>query len=205
MRKQKRFKSTCYAGIHTKELIENYKVNTTMPFQDIIDIYSSRIYNTAFGITKNHSEAEEVLQETFIVIYKNIDQLRSIKALSSWIHRITVNSANMKMRKQKRDRHLQQKVSFENIDMTINSIDNKEDVNLSSLLGEEEKNVVMQAISDLPDGYKNVILLNDFKNFSLRKTSDILNISIPAVKSRLHRARRKLKRKLDTYFKESSN
>lgn len=204
MRKHHHKKNTYYSGIYNNNFIDAGKINNTMPFHEIIEIYSQRIYRTAYKITRNHSESEEVLQDAFIVIYQNIHKLRSASALTSWIHRITVNLANMKMRKQKRYKNLQQKVTLGNIDMTISSKDNDVEDTMSLLLGEEVKNVVLQAVSDLPEDYKNVILLNDFKNFSLRKTSDILNISIPAVKSRLHRARRKLKCKLDLYFRENS-
>jgi RNA polymerase sigma-70 factor (ECF subfamily) len=172
---------------------------------NIIELYGDKIYATAYSITKSHTDADDVFQDVLLSIYKNVNQLKEIKALSSWIYRITVNNANMKLRASRKNKDLVERVGCKSIDMTIDGpIENSQSA-MTQLLNQELKMLVEEAVSDLPPKYKSVILLNDFNDFSIRKTSDILNISIPAVKSRLHRARKKLKRKLGLYFRETAN
>lgn len=171
----------------------------------LIDRYGEKIYYTAFKITYNHQESEEVLQDVLITIYRKAATLKNPAALSSWIYKITTNQAKMKLRNVRRSRDLLDKMGIEKQEISFDRSNCKSENTMNFVLDEEAKSMLVKAISDLPPKYKNVILLNDLNNFSLRKTSDILNISIPAVKSRLHRARKQLKTKLDCYFIENAN
>ncbi|MGD9580354.1 MAG: RNA polymerase sigma factor [Vampirovibrionia bacterium] len=171
----------------------------------LVDKYGEKIYHTAYGVTHSHQESEEVMQDVLITIYRKAHTLRNTLALSGWIRRITVNYARMKLRNTKRSRDLLDKMGVKGIDISSGINNCKSENAMSFVLDEEAKAVLVKAISALPPKYKSVILLNDLKNFSLRKTSDILNISIPAVKSRLHRARKQLKNQLDCYFIDHAN
>ena len=171
----------------------------------LIDKYGEKIYYTGYRITYSHQESEEVLQDVLIKICRKAHTIKNPASLSSWIHKITLNQAKMKLRNLKRSNDLLDKMGIAKKEISLDVSNCKSPNAMNFVLDEEAKSVLTKAISDLPPKYKSVILLNDLKNFSLRKTSDILNISIPAVKSRLHRARKQLKTKLDCYFIDNAN
>jgi RNA polymerase sigma-70 factor (ECF subfamily) len=187
-------------------LVKQMKVDKDITVKKLINKFGNKVYNKAYAITGDHNESEEVFQDVFVTVYKKIDTLRDMSALSSWIYAITTNLAKMKIRQRAKNQLFLEDVnSVTPIELVSNCNVEKSENGMTCLLNTEVQNVLKEAISDLPSKYKTVIILNDLNNFSLRKTSDILNISIPAVKSRLHRARQQLKRKLDVYFLEQAN
>lgn len=170
-------------------------------YKYIIDKYGDKVYSIAYCITRSHTESEEVFQEVFLTIFKKITSLKDYKSLSSWIKTITVNFARKKIRDRQRDLDLLDRVeTVASLQMLQNDQFSESENTMNKLLLSEAETVLNKAISELPPKYKCVIVLNDLNNFSLQKTSAILNISIPAVKSRLRRARQKLKKELDIYF-----
>ena len=205
MGKKKSQKLKKYIEYSDERIIRELKKDNNKALKHVINRYGTKIYYKAYSITQNHLETEEVLQDVLLSIYKNIDNLKDSKALSSWIYRITMNCSNMKLRQRQKNLNLLNRMSSEFIDITLDKNVIVTENSIDSLVNKEARQLLDQAISDLPAPYKSVILLNDLKHFSIRKTSDILNISVPAVKSRLHRARKKLKNKLDVYFLEMAN
>lgn len=205
MGKKKKKKYKKCLKLSEEELKFQIKNDNNAVLTHIIECYGDRIYATAYRITQCHLDSDDIYQDVLLAIYQNVHKLKDVRALPSWIHRITVNFSNMKLRVFKKNSNLVEKVNSKSIEMTIEDPADDSQNAMNKLLNQEVKNLVKEAISDLPPKYKSVILLNDFNDFSIRKTSDILNISIPAVKSRLHRARKQLKRKLDLYFRETAN
>lgn len=205
MGKKKTKKLKKLLQITDQGLMEELKADKNVAIKKVVDKYGSKIYCTAYKLTRSHSEAEDVLQDVLLALYKNVDTLKNQKALSSWIYRTTVNYAHMKNRDSKKTRSLISQVACGCVEMTITDLLEDKENAMNYLLDQEARTVLEEAICDLPPIYRNVILLNDFNDFSIRKTSAILNISVPAVKSRLHRARKTLKDKLDLYFKEITN
>jgi RNA polymerase sigma-70 factor, ECF subfamily len=181
------------------------QTNKNEALKQIVKKYGDRVYSTAYNITRNHSDAEEVFQDVFLTVYTKINSLRKLQALSSWIYKITVNLANLRMRACSKSRIFvygrecdsDRLENLEKEDRTVCIVD--------KMLDEEAREVIEHAIKELPPEYKSVIVLNDLNDISLKTMSDILHLSIPAVKSRLHRARKKLRHKLDTYFVEEVN
>jgi RNA polymerase sigma-70 factor (ECF subfamily) len=186
--------------------VKEFKYDENLSLKKLIDKYGDKVYNLAYSITRDHAESEEVFQDVFLIVFNKIHSLRNARALSSWINTITANVAKMKVRERSKTSLLLDSVnSVAEVELVSNCQNTSSSNGMHCLLTTEAKNVVQEAISDLPPKYKSVIILNDLNNFSIRKTSDILNISIPAVKSRLRRARQKLKHKLDLYFLENIN
>lgn len=204
MGKKRTKKQKKFVEINIKTLISELKFGDNNAFKLIIEEFGDKVYYLAYKITNSHNDAEEVFQEVFLTIYQKIHLLKDFKALPAWIKRVTINIANMKIRNNKRNERLLNRFETEtNHTNTHNSLSISENT-INEILSIEVKDVVNKAISELPPKYKSVIVLNHLKNFSLQKTSDILNISVPAVKSRLHRARKELKNKLDLYFIENA-
>lgn len=174
-------------------------------FDFIIEDLGDKVYYLAYKITRSHAEAEDIFQEVFLIVYNKIYTLRNLKALPSWLYKITINIANLKIRNKKREQKLFRLVEYNNSEQGVLKGVDFTNNGMNSLLRKEAQTVIKKAINDLPEQYQNVVVLSDLENLSLAKTSELLNISISATKSRLHRARQKLKGKLRSYFLDKAN
>jgi RNA polymerase sigma-70 factor (ECF subfamily) len=151
--------------------------------------------------TRNHEDAEEVLQDVFTTLYQKLEGFQGKSAFSSWLYRIIVNAAFMKLRKRKQNNT----ISIEDLAPTIrqqqvekeHSISNRSDL-LS--INKEMRDIIDSALNRLPDQYRAVFVLRDVDGLSNQEVGEILDLSIPAVKSRLHRSRLMLRKRLQTYW-----
>ena len=168
--------------------------------------YEGKIFRLAQHITQNREDAEDVLQETFLKAYEHLDQFQGDAKFYTWIVRIAVNQALMKLRKRKSDRT----VSIDE------EIDTGEDTVAREIAGwdenpeqqfsrEEMTSILNTAVEGLPPIYRAVFVLRDVDELSTEETAEALNLSIPAVKSRLLRARLQLRDKLTRYFKRKGD
>lgn len=188
--------------INEDVLVPRLKAGDQAAYAEVVEVYSPRIYHTALRMLGNETEAEDVLQETFLSAFKNIDQFEGRSRLSTWLHRIATNSALMRLRKKK--------PAFLSMDGLVNE---REDSNWvpkqlydwcclpeSELLTEEARAEMRAAVESLSDTLRVVFVLRDIEGLSTRETADTLDISISAVKSRLMRARLALRERLTAYF-----
>lgn len=183
------------------ELIEEFKNGSIAAFEDIVARYETKIFNLALRFTRNQEDAEEVLQDVFTTLYKKADSFQGKSAFSSWLYRIVANAAFMKLRKRKQ----QQNLSIEDLSPAMkqhyieqeSSFVNRSD-NIS--MSREIRGVLELAINKLPKQYRAVFILRDVDGLGNQEVSEILKLSIPAVKSRLHRSRLMLRRKLVRYW-----
>jgi RNA polymerase sigma-70 factor (ECF subfamily) len=184
-------------------LVDQFKAGCTEAFEEIISRYESKVMNLALRFTRNQEDAEEVAQDVFTTVYRKIDGFRGQSAFSSWLYRIVVNGAFMKLRKRKQS----QTISMEDLAPAIKQYCMERD----SLVGmhshnvavtRELQDVLQRAIDRLPDQYRAVFVLRDVDGLSNQETGQILNLSIPAVKSRLHRSRLMLRKKLQRYYED---
>lgn len=188
-----------------KVLVAQLKSGRSDAFEHVVSEYKDKVYSLAYCITRSHPESEEVLQDVFLTIYRKINSLKDPYSFSSWVNTITANFANMKVREKARNKNLLDKVDPAYlVDKNLCPLVEPSDEALGNLLHTEAHSVISKAVSELPQKYQSVIVLKDLNNYSLQKTSDILNISVAAVKSRLHRARKELKKHLKHYFFEGA-
>ena len=189
-----------------EELIQKFRRGCLASFEELIRRYETKAHNLAMRLTRNAEDAEEVLQDVFITVYRKIESFEGKSKFSSWLYRITVNAAFMKLRKRKQDQsvpledlmpHLQNKVLVEK-----NSYFMQSD---SMAMNNEIREALEGAVSKLPDDYRAVFVLRDIDGLSNKEVGDILNLSIPAVKSRLHRSRIMLRKRLRRFFEDFSN
>ncbi|MCH2176750.1 MAG: sigma-70 family RNA polymerase sigma factor [Lentisphaeria bacterium] len=168
--------------------------------------FSSRIFGLALRITQNHSDAEEIVQETLTVVWNKWSTFREDSDFSSWIFRIAANQAYMKLRKSKRQSQMfslndlatqtaqlirLQKQSLFNTSFV------KETQKPDELLEKQELHIVLQKeIDALPEKFRLVLVLKDIEGLQLKDICEILDLSLSAVKSRLHRARKLLRDRL---------
>ena len=173
----------------------------------LVGAYGDRVYRLAIRITGNASDAEEVVQDALWTASRRIDTFRGAAAFGSWVYRITANAAYQKLRGRRSRRH---EVSWE--DLVRSFDDNRDDtgqhaevaVDWSRRLKDpaiegELKRVLGRAIDELPADYRTAFLLHDVEGLSNPAIAQTLQVTLAAVKSRVHRARLFLRRRLAGY------
>ncbi len=184
-------------------LVEEVRAGSMEAFEELISRYESKVYNLAMRFCRNQEDAEEVVQDVFATIYSKLDGFRGQSQFSSWMYRIIVNAAFMKLRKRKQ----QHTISIEDLAPQIRQACLEQDnpiLHRSDTITQnnELRQILDQAINRLPAQYRAVFVLRDVDGLSNQEVSEILDLSIPAVKSRLHRSRLMLRRKLARYYLE---
>ncbi len=182
------------------ELVNEMGAGDQSAFIELVERYSPKIHNLAFRLTRNEEDTEEVLQDVFVTVYRKIGSFEGKSAFSSWLYRITVNTAFMKLRRRRRsgvsgfeefDTHLEEK-------LTDNSRYVEDQQRIASR--DELQQLLQQAVNKLPFEYKVIFILRDVDGLSNQAVSEILNLSIPAIKSRLHRSRLMLRKRLRRFY-----
>jgi RNA polymerase sigma-70 factor (ECF subfamily) len=191
-----------------EELAELYvSTNDELLFEEIVNRYSNCIYATAFRITRNHHDSEEILQEVLLLLAKKIDTFRSDAKFSTWLYRVTLNTCYGRLRsesKRFKDISLEDYAPYDRYGSLGGKVKSKEWSNNPYLIlyRKEALEMIEKAIADLPEKYRIVLLLRDIEQLPQDEISSILGISIGAVKSRLHRARLFVRDKISDYFQE---
>jgi RNA polymerase sigma-70 factor, ECF subfamily len=194
------------ATIDESTLVAQAREGDTVAFGELVRRYEGKIFRLAQHITQNREDAEDVLQETFLKAYEHLDQFQGNSKFYTWIVRIAVNQALMKLRRRKADRSV-------SLDETI---DTGEDTIVREIAAwgedpeerfsrEELGELLDSAIKGLEPPYRSVFVLRDIEDLSTEETADALGLSIPAVKSRLLRARLQLREKLTRQFKRKGD
>jgi RNA polymerase sigma-70 factor (ECF subfamily) len=160
------------------------------------------VFSLATRLTRNQEDAEEVLQDVFVTVHRKIAGFEGKSSFSSWLYRVTVNAAFMKLRKRRQD----PAVPLEDVaqqPIQISALKSPESAYVDSqTIRNEMLEALEVAIRKLPDDYRPVFVLRDVDGLTSREVGRILNLTIPAVKSRLHRSRLMLRRRLSRFFEE---
>jgi len=184
--------------------IEALKRGDRSEFARVVDVYSLPIYRLAMRMLSNPQEAEDVLQETFLKALRALPKFEGRSSLSTWLYRIAVNEALMVIRKRKPELSLSRPAEDGEEE------DNGEEMQIvdwghmpeSELLSLEARRTIDQAVDKLPETLRVVFLLRDVEGLSIDETADSLGISQAAVKTRLLRARLRLRDELSNYYRE---
>jgi len=154
-------------------------------------------------VLRDSMDAEEVTQDVFMTIFAKIDQFREEASFSTWIHRIAVNAALMRKRRERPTVDLPLEDVLPDVDAESGPSANVEDWSTKiddPVLRSEASAVIQKAIERLDDKYQTIFVLRDVEGLSTGETASILGLGIPAVKTRLHRARLFLRAELAGYF-----
>ncbi len=186
-------------------LVAQLRAGDPAAFEGLVDRYGNKIYRLAAGITRNSADAEDICQEVFLSVLRNIHTFERRAALGSWIYRIATNAALMKVR----GRPSVSLTSWEE-ELPQFRPDGGHQIAATdwpknpeeSLLDEETRAVLQEALAALPPEYRTVVLLRDVEDLSADETAEALGISVAAVKSRLHRGRLFLRARVGSYFRE---
>jgi len=168
-----------------KELIEKFKSKDKKTFSEIVEKYSDRLYNLIYKMVLNRDDSLDILQNTFLKAFKSAERFKGKSSIYTYLAAIALNEAREKFRKEKR---------FLFFDLEI--ID--EERQIPDINYEKEKENVREkinsALKKLPETFREVLVLKDIDELSLKEISKITNISESGVKSRLNRARMLLRR-----------
>ena len=171
-------------------------------FSELVNQYSRKIYRLAKHITQNDSEAEDVLQETFLKAFEHLGDFQGQSKFYTWIVRIAVNESLMKLRKRKSDRTVPLDEPLDTGEDTVAREIAVWDENPEQQYSREEIGQILdEAVQSLKPAFRTVFVLRDIEDLSTEETAQALGISVPAVKSRLLRARLQLREKLTRFFR----
>lgn len=175
-------------------------------YGQLVRRYQNKIFRLAQHITQNREDAEDVLQETFLKAYEHLDQFQGNSKFYTWIVRIAVNQALMKLRRRKNDKSVSLDEQIDTGEDTIVREIAAWDEDPEQQLSREELGAVLDsAIQSLDAPYRSVFVLRDIEELSTEETAEALGLSVPAVKSRLLRARLQLREKLTRQFKRKGD
>jgi RNA polymerase sigma-70 factor, ECF subfamily len=189
-------------------LVRDFQGGDLEAYDKIADIYQKKIYGLSFNLTRNQMDAQDVTQEVLLTLFRKIHTFQGKSAFSSWVYRITLNASYMKLRSKKKEPNVsidELMPSFNGAGFQQEKIQDWSENTESLLFTNETRDVINKAIDLLPEKEKVVFLLRDVEGLSTEKAGEILDLTVPAVKSRLHRARLFLRKKLASYFEEFSS
>ena len=171
-------------------------------FEQLVRRYDRNVFRIAQHITQNQEDAEDVVQDAFLKAFQNLGQFQGKSKFYTWLVRIAVNEALTRLRRRRPERmvSLDEEVRTEE-DSTPREVADWSP-NPEQLYSQAElKDILSKTIQGLPPGFRTVFVLRDVEALSTEETAEALNLSIPAVKSRLMRARLQLRDRLNKYFK----
>lgn len=178
-----------------RALIERLRAGDESAVSDLASEYGSRIYQLAFRYMKNGEDAEEVAQDVLLKVYQKIDAFRGDAALSSWIYRITFNTAMSRLRNSKFRRPAEvQSTEWVSDDGETRTPASHDIADWGSLADDEVlrgqmRRRLVQALGKLPTIYRTPVVLRDIQGLSTEEASAILRVKTQTLKSRLHRGR----------------
>lgn len=192
-------------SISDEVLIKESQKGDYSSFEELVKRHEKKIYNLAYRLTGSREDANDALQETFMQAFRKLSSFRGDSKFSTWLYRIAVNVCLMKKRKEKKMKtvSLDAPVLTEKADEIKRELPDDWSKNPRATLENEEiRGILSNAIDSLPEEYRTVVILRGVNGFSNEEVAKMLEISLPAVKSRLHRARLFLRDTLSQYFKE---
>jgi RNA polymerase sigma-70 factor, ECF subfamily len=187
-------------------LVQAAKGGDVEAFGELVKRYDRNVFRIANHITQNREDAQDVVQDAFLKAYENLEQFQGQSKFYTWLVRIAVNEALMKLRRRRPGRivSLDEDVQTDEDSMPREVADWSP--NPEQLYNQAElKDILGKTIQGLPPSFRTVFVLRDVEGLSTEETAQALNLSIPAVKSRLLRARLQLRERLNKYFKKRQN
>jgi len=185
-----------------RELVQSARAGDADAFMTLAGHYERNIFRLAMGIVGNPEDAEDVTQESFLKALANLGGFHGDSRFYTWLVRIAMNEALMKLRRRKTEKS----VSLDAPEPSVQSEMPREiaawDPNPEQRFAHAELRAILdEALSKLPHGYRVVVMLRDVEQLTTEETAEILNMGIPAVKSRLLRGRLMLRESLNKHFK----
>jgi RNA polymerase sigma factor (sigma-70 family) len=184
-------------------LVERLKQGEASAFKEVVESAQGLVYSTALGIVQNAEDAEDVTQEVFVQLYESIRSFKGESKLTTWLYRVAVSKAMDHLRKKKRKKRFGfvQSLFGANEELVH---DPPDFVHPGVSLDNKEKAAqLFKAIELLPEKQKIAFTLNRIEGLSYQEIGEIMKLSIPSVESLLHRARKNLRKTLESFYLEN--
>jgi len=191
-------------AVEESALVRRLKAGDESAYEQLVREHGARMLAVARRMLRSEDEAHDAVQEAFLSAFRAIDRFEEQARLGTWLHRITVNAALMRLRRRRRKPE-------ESIDELLPGFleDGHHEVtpvawkDASQVLETRQaREQVREAIDALPDGYRNVLMLRDIEELDTKEVAEVLDLSTNAVKTRLHRARVALRHQIDPMLRE---
>jgi RNA polymerase sigma-70 factor (ECF subfamily) len=184
------------------ELVKLAQAGDNRAFDELVRRYENKVYRLAFKILRHEDDAGEALQDAFLSAYRGLKNFKADSTFSTWLYRVATNAALMKYRK-RRDGH----VSLEQSQSHDEDAEGLQIADWSALpdddlLTGELDDILSEGLDRLPDELREVFVMRDIEGLSNSDVAERLRLTVPAVKSRLHRARLQLRDRLNRYFQD---
>jgi RNA polymerase sigma-70 factor, ECF subfamily len=189
-------------------LIAQLRAGDDAAFEQVVRTYGGRLLAVARRIVNSEEDARDAVQDAFLNAFRSLDRFEGNAKLSTWLHRIVVNAALMKLRTRKRkpeqsiegllpsfldDGHHEER--FQSWDEPVDKLMERA----------ENRELVRKQIDALPEGYRTVLVLRDIEGLDTEETAKVLGLSVNATKIRLHRARQALRTMLAPHFRSAAS
>lgn len=179
-----------------KGKIKQVKKGDQAAFEEVVMLFQNRIYQHCFRMVGNAHEAEDLAQEVFIRAYININSFDDNRKFSPWLYRIATNLTIDRLRKRKPDYFLDAEIKGTEGLTMYSQLATDDRLPEDEVEGLELQSYIHQEISNLPPIYRSIIILRYLEEFPLKEISEIMDIPLGTVKTRIHRGREILRRKL---------
>lgn len=182
-------------------IVERLRRRDEQALAELASLYGQKIFQLAFRYMRNHEDAEEVVQDVLMKVFRKIESFRGDSALSSWIYRITFNTAMSRLRRGKLTRAVEVtelEIGASMSDDGVNALDPADWSRMADeeLLRQQMRERLAEAVEDLPLIYREPVILRDLKGLSTEEASTRLRVKDQTLKSRLHRGRMLLRERL---------
>jgi RNA polymerase sigma-70 factor (ECF subfamily) len=188
-----------------REFVLEIRKGNQQAFKMFVEKYQSTVIKTCNGFIHNLEEAEDIAQEVFLEVYKSIHNFREESKLSTWLYRIAVNKSLNHLRKYKLKKNLKSIESLFSANKNmINEIRDNNNLMPDDKIEQSEKvKILHQAIDSLSTNQRICFILNKYEDLSYKEIAEIMNTSLSAVESLIHRAKINLQKKLFNYYKKN--
>lgn len=191
-----------------KELVRQFKKGDKSAFEALVRRHQRRVFNLVFRVCRHPDEANDLTQEVFVRVYKKLHTFEERSAFTTWLYQVAVNHAKNRLKYLGR-RHYYQS---ESLDKPIEGSENTMTRQIEStdlgpdqlLAGAQIQKIVQEKLSELADDQKMVVIMRDIQGLDYEEIAEITGLALGTVKSRIHRGRVELKKKLEFLVKEGS-
>jgi RNA polymerase sigma-70 factor (ECF subfamily) len=179
-----------------QDLVRALKNKDEAAYRDLVLAYQEMIVATCYGFLRNLEEAEDVAQEVFIQVFRNIDNFRGEARLSTWIYRIAVNRSLNKVRSRKAN-------LFVSLDVVFETSSGQSSTPFVALENTERAAILKAAIDKLPENQRTAFILSKHDDLANKKVAEVMEMSLSAVEALLNRAKKNLQKHLVEYYRNS--
>ncbi|MHB8879318.1 MAG: RNA polymerase sigma factor [Myxococcaceae bacterium] len=199
--------STLEDAAEDRGLLEAAQSGDMSAFESLVERHRDHVYSLGLRMTRSEADAAEISQETFLSAYQHLTDFRGEAAFGSWVHRIAANHALMRLRHSRVVKSAEDEIKGQPEFNERGSLAQYPESDWSrradqKVLDAELRKAIEQASDALPESYRRVFLLKDMDDLSYEEIAEITGDSVPAIKSRLHRARLSLRAAIDKFYNE---